>query len=168
MIKIFKYLNPREWLAAGVSLIFIVAQVWLDLKMPEYMERITTLVQTPGSAMRDIWSAGGYMLLCALGSLAGAVIVGFFAARIAASFSRRLRGMLFCKVEAFSMEELNRFSTPSLITRSTNDVTQVQMLVTMALQLVVKAPIMAVWAVMKIAGKGFEWSLATGATVLLM
>ena len=168
MAKIFKYLKPKEWLMAGFSLIFIVAQVWLDLKMPEYMSEITKLVQTPGSAMSDIWIAGGYMLLCALGSLVGAVIVGYIAARIAASFSQRLRSMLFNKVDSFSMEEINRFSTSSLITRSTNDITQVQMLITMALQLIIKAPIMAIWAVTKIAGKGFEWSVVTGAGVLVV
>jgi len=168
VIKILKYLKPKEWLLAGVSLIFIVVQVWLDLKMPEYMSEITQLVQTPGSEMKDIWIAGGYMLLCALGSLAGAVIVGYFAAKIAASFSARLRSMLFNKVESFSMEEINRFSTSSLITRSTNDITQVQMLVTMALQLIIKAPITAVWAITKIAGKGFEWSMATGLAVLIL
>jgi len=168
MLKIFKYLKPIEWLMAGISLIFIVMQVWLDLKMPEYMQEITKLVQTPGSEMKDIWIAGGFMLLCALGSLIGAIIVGFFAARIAASFSQRLRSMLFNKVESFSMEEINRFSTSSLITRSTNDITQVQMLVTMALQLVIKAPITAVWAITKIAGKGYEWTLTTGIAILIM
>ncbi len=165
MVKIFKYLRPKEWAQALISLAFIVAQVWLDLKLPDYMSKITLLVQTPGSAMGEIWSAGGMMLLCALGSLVAAVIVGFFAARIAASFSQRLRSMLFGKVDSFSMEEINRFSTSSLITRSTNDVTQVQMLVTMGLQLLIKAPITAVWAVTKIAGKGLEWTLATGVAV---
>ncbi|MCL1795965.1 MAG: ABC transporter ATP-binding protein, partial [Clostridia bacterium] len=168
MLKIFKRLQPKEWLMAGFSLIFIVAQVWLDLKLPDFMSQITKLTQTPGSAMNDIWSNGGYMLLCALGSLAAAVIVGFFAARISASFSQRLRSLIFAKVETFSMEEINRFSTASLITRSTNDITQVQMLVVMALQLVVKAPIMSVWAISKIAGKGVEWSLVTGAGVLIV
>jgi ATP-binding cassette subfamily B protein len=168
MLKIFKYLNPKEWLMASISLIFIVTQVWLELQMPDYMSEITKLTQTPGSAMSEIWIAGGFMLLCALGSLVGAIIVGYLAARIAASFSQRLRSMLFNKVESFSMEEINHFSTSSLITRSTNDITQVQMLVTMALQLIIKAPIMAVWAVTKIAGKGFEWSIATGMTVGIM
>ena len=168
MLKIFKYLKPMEWLMAGISLIFIVAQVWLDLKMPEYMSEITRLVETPGSAMSDIWSTGLSMLLCALGSLAGAIFVGYLASRIAASFSKRLRSMLFDRVESFSMEEINRFSTSSLITRSTNDITQVQILVTMALQLVLKAPITAVWAITKIAGKGFEWSLMTGIAVIII
>ncbi len=132
------------------------------------MSEITRLTQTPGSAISDIWLAGGKMLLCALGSVASAIIVGFFAARIAASFSQRLRSQLFAKVDSFSMEEINRFSTDSLITRSTNDITQVQLLITMGLQMIIKAPIMVVWAVTKIAGKGLEWSLATGVTVLIM
>ena len=153
---------------AGVSLIFIVAQVWLDLKLPEYMSTITKLTQTEGSPMSDIWLNGGWMLLCALGSVAAAVIVGYFAARIAASFSQRLRSLLFNKVESFSTEEINRFSTSSLITRSTNDITQVQMLITMGLQLIIKAPIMTVWAITKIAGKGFEWTVVTGVGVLIV
>ncbi|MDR2486875.1 MAG: ABC transporter ATP-binding protein/permease [Clostridiales Family XIII bacterium] len=168
MIKILKYLKPREWLLALVSLAFIVAQVWLDLRSPEYMQEITVLTQTPGSAMGDIWMAGGKMLLCTLGSLAAAVVVGFFAARIAATFSMQLRSRLFDRVESFSMEEINRFSTDSLITRSTNDITQIQMVLTMGLMLVVKAPITAVWAITKIAGKGFEWTMATGAAVAVM
>ena len=168
MIRIFKYLKPREWLMAFISLFFVVIQVWLDLKSPDYMSKITMLVQTPGSAMSDIWIAGGKMLLCTLGSLISAIIVGFFAARIAATFSKQLRSLLFNKVEAFSMEEINRFSTDSLITRSTNDITQVQMLITMGLQLIIKAPITAVWAITKIAGKGFEWTLTTGAAVVIL
>jgi len=168
MLKILKYLKPKEWLMAGLSLIFIVAQVWLELKLPDYMAVITRLTQTPGSAMDDIWLNGGYMLLCTFGSLVAAIIVGFFAARICASFSQRLRSLLFNKVESFSMEEINRFSTSSLITRSTNDIMQVQMLIVMALQLVIKAPIMAVWAITKILGKGYEWSMATGVCVLIV
>jgi len=168
MLKIFKYLKPKEWGQAILSFGFVVLQVWLDLKLPDYMSEITKLTQTPGSAMKDIWIAGGWMLLCALGSLAGAFVVGYFAARIAASFSARLRRLLFNKVDAFSMEEINRFSTSSLITRSTNDITQVQMLIVMALQLIIKAPITAVWAVTKIAGKGFEWSIVTGVAVLIV
>ena len=168
MFRLLKRLKAAEWLQALVSLAFIVAQVWLDLKLPDYMSEITRLTQTPGSAISDIWLAGGKMLLCALGSVASAIIVGFFASRIAASFSQRLRSQLFAKVDSFSMEEINRFSTDSLITRSTNDITQVQLLITMGLQMIIKAPIMVVWAVTKIAGKGLEWSLATGVTVLIM
>ena len=165
MLKTFKYLKRTEWTMAGISLIFIVMQVWLDLQMPGYMSEITKLTQTEGSAIADIWRNGGMMLLCALGSLAAAIVVGFFAARIGASFSQRLRSLLFSKVESFSMEEISRFSTSSLITRSTNDITQVQMLVVMGLQLVIKAPITAVWAITKIAGKGVEWSMVTAAGV---
>ena len=168
MLKILKYLSPKEWLQAGISLIFIVLQVWLDLKMPDYMNEITKLVQTPGSEMKDVWIAGGYMLLCALGSLVGAVVVGYYAARIAASFSKRLRSLLYNQVDSFSMEEINRFSTSSLITRSTNDITQVQLLITLGLQLIIKAPITAVWAILKISGKGYEWTMATLVAVLVM
>ena len=168
MIKLFRYLKLKEWLYFLISLVFIVAQVVLDLKLPDYMSRITMLVETSGSAMGDIWSAGGMMLLCSLGSLASSIIVCFLAARIAASYSKRLRAEMFNKVESFSLEEINAFSTASLITRSTNDVTQVQMLIVISLQVVIKAPTMAVWAVMKIAGKAWQWSLATAITVALL
>lgn len=168
MFRILKRLSAAEWLQAAVSLVFIVAQVWLDLKLPDYMSRITMLTQTQGSDMAEIWSAGGWMLLCALGSFAAAAATGYLASRIAASFSQRLRSLLFGKVDSFSMEEISRFSTASLITRSTNDVTQIQILVTMGLQLIVKAPIMAVWAIIKIAGKGFAWTLATGVAVFVI
>lgn len=168
MIKLFRYLKLKEWLYFLISLLFIVAQVFLDLKLPDYMSRITMLVETSGSAMGDIWSAGGMMLLCSLGSLASSITVCFLAARIAASYSKRLRAEMFNKVESFSLEEINEFSTASLITRSTNDVTQVQMLIVISLQVVIKAPTMAVWAVMKIAGKAWQWSLATAITVALL
>ena len=165
MIRILKYLSPREWLMALASLVFIVLQVWMELSIPEFMAEITMLVQTPGSAMTDIWIAGGMMLLATLGSLTAAIIVGYFAAIIGSGFSRRLRSLLFNKVDSFSMEEINNFSTDSLITRSTNDITQVQMLITMGLMLVVRAPIMAGWAITRIAGRGLEWTMATGVAV---
>lgn len=168
MIRILKYLKPKEWLMAGISLIFIIAQIWLDLKLPDFMFEVTKLTQTPGSEMSDIWLNGGYMLLCALGSLGAAVAVGYFASRIGAYLSHRLRSLLFNKVESFSMEEINRFSTSSLITRSTNDVTQIQMLVVLALQLVIKAPITAVWAITKIVGKSFEWSVVMVIAILIL
>lgn len=168
MIKLLKRLKMKEWIQAFVSLIFIVTQVWLDLKLPDYMSDITKFLQTPGSKMSDIWLAGGKMMLCALGSFASAVVVGFFVERIAASFSQTLRSLLFSKVDSFSMEEINRFSTDSLITRSTNDITQVQMLVAMGLQTLIKAPILGVWAMTKIEGKGFEWTVATGVTLGIM
>ncbi len=168
MIKLLRYMKGREWLFFLVSLVFIVSQVWLDLKLPDYMSEITTLVETEGSAMADIWSAGGMMLLCSLGSLVSSIIVCYFASSIAASFSRRLRAAMFDKVESFSMEEINSFSTASLITRSTNDVVQVQMLIVLSMQVVIKAPAMAVWAITKIAGKAWQWSLATGIAVVLL
>ncbi|MHA6529923.1 ABC transporter ATP-binding protein [Paenibacillus sp. BAC0078] len=165
MVKILKYLNPKEWALFGVSILFIVAQVWLDLELPDYMSEITRLVQTPGSEMSEIMATGGWMLLCALGSLATSIVVAGIAARIAANFSARLRSKLFDKVQSFSMEEINSFSTASLITRSTNDITQVQMLIVIGLQLLVKAPILAVWALLKITGKSWQWSLTTGIAV---
>lgn len=168
MIKLLKYMKGREWLFFLVSLVFIVSQVWLDLKLPDYMSKITTLVETEGSAMADIWASGGKMLLCSLGSLASSIIVCYLASSIAASFSRRLRAAMFDKVESFSMEEINAFSTASLITRSTNDVVQVQMLIVLSMQVVIKAPAMAVWAITKIAGKAWQWSLATGIAVVLL
>lgn len=168
MLKLFKYFKTNEWLQMCVCAVFIVAQVWLDLKLPEYMQEITRLVQTEGSAISSIWENGGMMLLCALGSLVGAIIVGFFAARLGASFSRRLRSNLFEKVDSFSMGEINKFSTASLITRSTNDVSQVQMFIAMGMQLIIKAPVMAIWALIKITGKGVEWSIATGVAVAIL
>lgn len=168
LLKLFKYLKAKEWLFFAFSLVFICAQVVLDLMIPDYMSAITTLIETPGSAMGDIWSAGGMMLLCALGSLISSVAVCFFASRIAANFSRRLRKAMFDKVESFTLEEINAFSTASLITRSTNDVAQVQGIVVMSLQVVIKAPLMAVWAIMKISGKAWQWSLATAIAVVLL
>lgn len=168
MIKIFKYLKREEWICMAVSIIFIVMQVWLDLKLPDYMSEITVLVQTKGSAMSEIWQAGGYMLLCALGSLASSCVVGFFVARIAAAISKRLRSLVYDKVQSFSMEEINHFSTASLITRSTNDVVQVQMFISMGMQVMIKAPIMGVWAILKISGKEWQWSLATGIAILFI
>ena len=168
MIKLLRYMKGREWLFFLVSLVFIISQVWLDLKLPDYMSEITTLVETEGSAMADIWASGGKMLLCSLGSLASSIIVCYLASSIAASFSRRLRAAMFDKVESFSMEEINSFSTASLITRSTNDVVQVQMLIVLSMQVVIKAPAMAIWAITKIAGKAWQWSLATGIAIVLL
>ena len=168
MGEIFKHLKKPEWGGMIVCLIFIVTQVWLDLKLPDYMSEITRLVQTEGSAMGDIWVQGSYMLFCALGSLISAVIVGFFAARIAATLSKRLRESLYTKVESFSMQEINQFSNASLITRSTNDITQHQMVFAMGLQVMIKAPILAVWAILKILGKNFEWSLVTAGAVCVL
>lgn len=168
MFRICKYLSKAEIGQLFVGLLFIVGQIWFDLELPDYMADITRLVETPGSEMRDIWIAGGKMLLISLGSVLCAVATGFIAARVAASFSQRLRSLEFRKVESFGPAELNRFSTASLITRSTNDITQIQMFITMGLLLLVKSPIMAVWAVCKIAGKGFDWTLATAVAVVIL
>lgn len=168
MLKIFKNFTRREWLLALAALVFIVLQVWLDLTMPDYMSEITVLVQTEGSTMAEIITAGGKMLACALGSLAASAVTAICAAKIAANFSANLRGKLFDKVQSFSMEEIGRFSTASLITRSTNDITQVQMLIVMGLQVMIKAPIMAVWAICKIAGKQVEWTISTAVAVVVL
>ncbi len=168
MLKIFKYFQKTDWLLVLCSLVFIVTQVWLDLKIPDYMAEITRLVQTEGSEISDVLSQGAFMILCAIGSMLASMVTVFLAARIAAGFSVRLRGMVFEKNLSFSMEEVNLFSTPSLITRSTNDIMQVQMLIIMGLQIVIRAPIMAVWAVMKIMGKSWEWTVATGVAVAFL
>ena len=165
MLKIFKYLKRNEWLLVLVSIVFIVTQVWLDLKLPDYMAEITTLIQTEGTGTSELVVPGLYMLLCAIGSMVAAIIVGFFAAKVAAGLSMRLRGMVFDKTLSFSMEEINGFSISSLITRSTNDITQIQLIVAMGLQLIIKAPILAVWAVIKISGKSWQWTAATGGAV---
>ena len=168
MIKLFKNLRKQEWGLIVLALVFVVAQVWLDLTIPDYMADITRLVQTDGSTMNEILTAGGKMLLCALGSLVSAVLTAICAARIATSFAATIRGKLFSKVQSFSMEEIGHFSTASLITRSTNDVTQTQMLIAMGLQMLVKAPIMAVWAIMKISDKKWQWTFSTAVAVVVL
>lgn len=168
MLKIFKYLKPKEWLMTAISVIFIVLQVWLDLKLPDFMFDLTTIVKTPGSELSEVWKTGGLMLLVSLGSLAVSLLIGFLSARISANFSAKLREELFARVESFSSAEINDFSTASLITRTTNDISQVQRLVTMGLQVLIKAPIMAVLAIIKIIGKGYVWSIATAITLVLI
>ncbi len=169
MLKVLKTLKWREWLYAVAAVGFIVLQVWLDLTMPDYMSQITQLaVMSDAANMPEIWKNGGLMLACALGSAVSSVAVGFFAARIAASVSFRLRSRVFDKVEGFSMEEINKFSTASLITRTTNDIMQVQMLISMGLQVVIKAPILAVWAICKILTQNWQWSVVTAAAVVIM
>ncbi len=168
MQKLLRYLNRRQWAMIAASIAFIVIQVWLDLKLPDYMSSITTLVQTEGSAMADILTQGGYMLLCTLGSGVASVIVGYFAALVAAGLAMTLRGEVFDKTLEFSLEEVDRFSTASLINRTTNDITQIQNLVSMGLQAIVKAPIMAVWAICKIAGKDWHWTVATAVAVFVL
>lgn len=168
MIKIFKYLKKQDWTFMLFSIVFIVIQVWLDLKLPDYMSEITKLIQTEGSTINEILDVGGYMLICALGSLVATFIVGFFVAKIAAGLSMRLRDMVYDKTMSFSMEEINGFSTASLITRSTNDITQIQTFVAMGLQAIVKAPILAIWAIIKISGKSWQWSAVTGGAVVIL
>lgn len=165
MLNLLGKFTKKEWLLAALSVAFVVVQVWLSLTMPDYMREITMLIQTPGSEMPEILSAGGMMLACALGSLAASVVTAVCAARIGTSFSANVRRLLFAKVQAFSMEEIGHFSTASLITRSTNDVTQVQMLIVLGLQMLIMAPIMAVWAICKIADKQWEWTMSTAAAV---
>ena len=168
MIKLLKNLTKKEWFLALISLILIIVQVWLELKMPDYMSEITVLVQTEGSQMSDIIKNGAYMLGCAFGSLVSAVIVGYLVATVAANFSKSVRKKLFDKVEDLAMSEIKGFSTSSLITRTTNDITQVQMLVAMGLQLMIKAPITAIWAITKILNKSWQWSMTTGIAVLIL
>lgn len=168
MLKILKYMNRRDWLFVLCSLVFIVCGVGLDLRLPDYMREITTLVQTPGSEMGEVLSAGGSMLLCALGSLVTAFVVGFFVAQIAAGLAMRLREAVYNKTMDFSMEEIGKFSTASLITRTTNDIQQIQMFVALGLQAMMKAPILAVWAILKIAGKSWQWTAITGGAVAIL
>ena len=168
MIELLKRLDKKDIIYAIICIIFIILQVWLDLKMPDYMSEITVLVQTEGSKMQDILINGGYMVLRALGSFAFAVIVGYLAATISSNFSRNLRKEIFDKVESIDTEEVKGFSTSSLITRTTNDVTQVEMLIAIGLQLLIKAPITAIWAVTKILNKSWQWSALTGVAVVIL
>ena len=168
MLRILKYLSKAEIGQMLIALVTIVGQVFFDLKLPDYMSDITTLVEMPGSAMSDIWIAGGKMLLISLGSVACAIVTGYISARVGSSFTQRLRSLEFRKVESYGPAEMSKFSAASLITRSTNDITQIQMFITIGLQLIVKSPIMAVWAICKIAGEGFEWTLATGIAVVIL
>lgn len=168
MLKLLKELNKKDWFFAFISFVLIIVQVWLELKMPDYMSEITKLVQTKGVLMSDILTQGGYMLLCAFGSLVSAIIVGYLISNIAASFSMRTRKSLFEKVENLSMEEVKNFQASSLITRTTNDITQIQMFIAMGLQLLIKSPITAVWAVTKILGKNLTWSMITAIAVVIL
>ena len=168
MTKLLKEFNKKDYFLVLVCTLLIIFQVWLDLRLPDYMSEITKLVQTEGSKMSDILSQGGYMLLCALGSLISAFIVGYLTSYISATFSQKTRKTLFTKVQSFSMEEIKKFKTSSLITRTTNDITNIQMFISMGLQMIIKAPITAVWAILKILGKNYRWSIATGVAVVVM
>ena len=168
MFKLLKNFGKKEWLLAIVCLILIFTQVWLELKMPDYMSQITKLVQTEGSQMSEILENGAYMLACAFGSLISAIVTGYLASRISSNFSMKVRKRIFDKVEELSMQEVKQFSTSSLITRTTNDVTQIEMLIAMGLQLLIKAPITAVWAVTKILNKSWQWSAITAVAVVIL
>ena len=168
MVKLLKNLTRKDLMLAAVAFEFIIVQVWLSLPMPDYMSEITKHVQTKGSKMNDILIAGGKMLACALGSLLAAVCTSICASKISSNFSANLRGQVFHKVQSFSMEEIGNFSTASLITRSTNDITQVQMLIVMGLEVLLKAPIMAVWALCKISTKNWQWTASTGVAVVVL
>ena len=168
MIKLLKNLGKKELMLAIISFILIIGQVWLELKMPDYMSEITVLVQTEGSQMSEILKNGAYMIACALGSLLSAIVVGYLASNISATFSMNVRKKLFNKVENLAMNEVKEFSTSSLITRTTNDITQIQMLIAMGLQLSIKAPITAVWAITKILNKSWQWSALTGVGVAVL
>lgn len=168
MLKLIRNFTKKEWALMFISALFIIFQVWLDLKMPDYMSEITQLVQTEGSSLNEILTQGIYMLLCAGGSLISSMIVGYFVANLAAQFSMKVRKKLFDKVENLSMHEVKMFSTSSLITRTTNDITQVQMLIAMGLQMMIKAPITAIWAITKILNKSWQWSAITAVALVVL
>ena len=163
-----RYLRKKDWCLVGVCILMVVAMVYLELEIPGYMSGITTQLNMPETDMDAIYHDGGMMILCAFGSLVISIGIGFIAAYIAASLAKTLRGLQYGKVQSFSSAEMNRFSTASLITRSTNDITQIQMATAMGLMIFIRAPIMAVWAVAKIAGKNWEWSMATAVAVIVV
>ena len=168
MFKLLKNFSKKEIAIVILCFFLIIGQVWLELKMPDYMSEITVLVQSEGSKMQDILINGGYMLACAFGSLLSAIITGYFISNLSAKFSMNVRKKLFNKVEELSMHEVKQFSTSSLITRTTNDITQVEMLISMGLQLLIKAPITAIWAITKILNKSVEWSIITAIAVAIL
>ena len=168
MLKQLKNFTKKDWLFIFISIFLIIGQVSLELKMPDYMSEITKLVQTEGSKMSDILLNGGYMLLCAFGSLVLAFVTGFLVSKVSSNFSKNIRKKLFDKVETLAIQDVKKFSTSSLITRTTNDITQIQMLIAMGLQLLIKAPVTAIWAITKILNKGFEWSMVTLIAVLVL
>ena len=168
MFKLLKNLRKKDILYAFICASLVVVQVWLELKMPDYMSNITQLVQTKGASMSDILREGGYMLLCAFGSLVSAVIIGYFSSLVASSFSYRTREKNKKKVEELPEEKIKGFKVSSLITRTTNDITQMEILLSMGLHLMIKSPVMAVWAVTKILGKSFEWSMLTALAVVIL
>ena len=169
MFKLFKRFTGKEKILFIVCCLLVVFQVGVELKMPDYMSEITKLIETEGSTMSDILLNGGYMLLCALLSVVSMIIVGYLSSLLSASFSKNIRKSIFANVTKFSMEEINKFKTSSLITRTTNDITQIEMIISLGLQMAVKAPVMAVWAIAKIINKSLAWSMLTlGCVVILL
>ena len=168
MIKLLKRMRKREALMTLICALLVVVQVYFDLKLPDYMTQLTTLIKTPGSETADVLSVGGQMLLCTLASAVLAIACGYLAAKTASGFSFAVRGDLFHHVMDAGSEEMHAFSVPSLITRTTNDITQIQMIVAMGLQMLMRAPIMAVWAVIKILGKSWELSVVTAGFVVAL
>lgn len=168
MIKLFSKLKKYEWFLLLLSSGFIVLEVWLDLTIPGYMNTITKLIQTPGSEISEVWKNGGMMILCAFGSLISLFVVSFIASKVSSALAYRIRNDVYKKVQSFSIEEIKNFSTSSLITRTTNDINQIQMVFVIGIQVLIKAPVMAIWAICKIVGKGWQWSLATAIAVLIM
>ncbi len=168
MLKLIKEFKKKDFMLIFICVLLILFQVWLDLKLPDYMTEITKLVQTEGTKISEVLTQGGYMLLCAGGSLIAAFLVGYLVSYVSATFSKRTRKTLFEKVQSFSMEEMKKFRTSSLITRTTNDITNIQMFIAMGLQMLIKAPITAIWAIFKIFGKGWQWSLATLIAVVIL
>ena len=168
MIKLLKNIGKKEWILVMIGFALIFVQVWLELKIPDYMSEITKLVQTEGSKMQDILINGGYMLACSIGSLISAIITGYLASKVSAEFSKNTRKKLFDKVENLAIQEIKNFSTSSLITRTTNDITQIQMFVAMGMQLAIKAPVTAIWAITKILNKSWQWSTATAVAVVIL
>ncbi|MFM1581700.1 ABC transporter ATP-binding protein [Helcococcus bovis] len=168
MIKLMKKLTKKQVILIILSIVLIFGQVWFELKMPDYMAEVTRLVQTPGTQMSEIWYNGMYMLLCTLGSIVIAVISGYLISYISSLFSYNITKELFKKIQSFSFENIEKFSTASLITRSTNDVTQIEMFLGFGMMIFIKSPIMALWAIRKILNKGIEWTIATGIAVIIM
>ena len=168
MIKLFKNMNKKQMLTVLLCIFIMVFQVWIELKLPDFMSKITRLIQTPNSSINDILVQGGFMLLCAFGSMISAIIIGYLASGLSASFSVRLREKIFKKVQKLSIAEIKNFHTSSLITRTTNDVSQLEMLIAMGLQAMIKAPVMAIWAVSKIVNKSMTLSALVGAGVLVL
>ena len=168
MFKLFRNLKRKDWLFIALAVLFIAGQVVLELKMPEYMSNITVLVRTEGSEMGEILHNGALMLLCAFGSLVSTIIAGWFVANVGADFTFIVKKKIFDKVEELSVDDIKRFSTASLITRTTNDVTQVRMVITMGANMLIRAPLSATWAIIKISGKSWQWSTATGVAVVII